>query len=98
MNSFQGPDSLDECSLCNGTGQINRSSFGKMLRNERNILGITQQKIAGLCGLTTATISLIENGGVNPRRSTVMIIEIVLDKLREASVSSEESKPLGKED
>ena len=44
MNSFQGPDSLDECSLCNGTGQINRSSFGKMLRNERNILGITQQR------------------------------------------------------
>jgi DNA-binding XRE family transcriptional regulator len=82
-NSFTGPDSMDECSYCGGTGQINRSVFGKKLRNDRNTLGISQKKLAEECGISVATVSLIENGVHSPRKPTLVMIKLAMDKFEE---------------
>lgn len=82
-NSFSGPESMDECSYCGGTGQINRSVFGKKLRNDRNTLGISQKKLAEECGISVATVSLIENGVHSPRKPTLVMIKLAMDKFEE---------------
>ena len=51
---------------------------GSLIKKMRNEIGITQQKLADLVGITQAHIAKIENEKVNPRLSTVNKILSVL--------------------
>jgi len=78
----QSDEATEVCSLCEGTGEIKVSIFGKKLRNDRHIMGISQRELAKECGITASTISFIEKGDVKPRKPTLVMINLVMDKFR----------------
>jgi len=45
--------------------------FGERLRSVRNEKGISQEKLANLCGITISQVSRIERGQVNTTISTL---------------------------
>ena len=45
--------------------------FGKVFKNEREILGISRQEMASRLGLTTAALWKIEAGRTQPKWSTI---------------------------
>jgi predicted transcriptional regulator len=51
---------------------------GKILKNMREELGMTQEKVAELAGISQAHVAKIENEKVNPRLSTVNKIMSIL--------------------
>lgn len=53
--------------------------FGERLRNVRNDKGISQEKLANLCGITISQVSRIERGQVNTTISTLDILAKALD-------------------
>jgi len=53
--------------------------FGHRLRGARNDRGISQEKLANLCGITISQVSRIERGEVNTTLSTLYILAKSLD-------------------
>src|SRR3977135_2855190 len=58
--------------------------FGRLIREKRGVEGLSQDGLAGKCGLTKARISDIETGKIaNPQAKTVDALCVALDILRE---------------
>lgn len=51
-----------------------RELFAKNLRDRRKQLGLSQEALAGLCGLDRTEISLLECSKRSPRLDTVVIL------------------------
>ena len=59
----------------------------KTFRTKRQILNVTMDDLADICGLTRQTISYVELGK-HCRKSTVILIGIALDKIYEQKIES----------
>ena len=55
------------------------TTFGQVLRKEREDAGITQEHLASECGLDRTYISLIERGQRNPTLKTVFVLSEALE-------------------
>lgn len=53
--------------------------FGKVIRQKRNKLGISQEKLAEFCDLHRNYISEIERGIKSPSLRTIVLLAIALD-------------------
>lgn len=58
-----------------------KSTIGKRIAIEREIKNISQVQLANIAGITSNTLSLIENGDVYPRLDTLKKICNALDVL-----------------
>jgi len=56
-----------------------RELFAKNLRHHRKQLGLSQEALAGLCGLDRTEISLLECSKRSPRLDTVVLIARALE-------------------
>ena len=59
----------------------------KTFRTKRQILNVTMDDLADICGLTRQTISYVELGKYC-KKSTVILIGIALDKIYEQKIES----------
>jgi DNA-binding XRE family transcriptional regulator len=59
---------MSQCEVCGGTGEINTN--GSMVMQKRHVVGVSRERFALDCGLTTQTIFLVEKNKVKPRAST----------------------------
>jgi DNA-binding XRE family transcriptional regulator len=59
----------------NDTLRLERSAFGAKTRAARAVLGLSQDELAELVGLTQRSIHRIEQGLVEPRLRTIFTIE-----------------------
>lgn len=57
------------------TLRLERSAFGAKVRAARAVLGVSQDELAELVGLTQRSIHRIEQGQVEPRLRTILTIE-----------------------
>lgn len=57
------------------TLRLERSAFGAKVRAARAVLGVSQDELADLIGLTQRSIHRIEQGLVEPRLRTIVTIE-----------------------
>jgi transcriptional regulator with XRE-family HTH domain/tetratricopeptide (TPR) repeat protein len=55
------------------------AGFGRLLRRERVLRGLTQEQLAEAAGLTSRSIRSLEAGRAQPRRSTVTLLCDALD-------------------
>jgi len=55
--------------------RMERSAFGAKVRAARAILGLSQDQLAALVGLTQRSVHRIEQGLVEPRLRTMVTIE-----------------------
>jgi transcriptional regulator with XRE-family HTH domain len=56
-----------------------RDRFAANLRNARNRKGLSQQKLAEVCGLHRTEISLLERGIRSPRLETLVTLTFALE-------------------
>ncbi|HTZ62823.1 MAG TPA: helix-turn-helix transcriptional regulator [Solirubrobacteraceae bacterium] len=56
-----------------------RDRFAANLRKARNRKGLSQQKLAEVCGLHRTEISLLERGIRSPRLETLITLTFALD-------------------
>jgi transcriptional regulator with XRE-family HTH domain len=56
-----------------------RELFAKNLRDRRKQLGLSQEALAGLCGLDRTEISLLECSKRSPRLDTVVVLARALE-------------------
>ena len=49
-------------------------AFGKVLREKRKCAGLSQEKLAFMCGLDRTYIGLLERGQRQPSISTIFVI------------------------
>jgi transcriptional regulator with XRE-family HTH domain len=56
-----------------------RELFAKNLRDRRKQLGLSQEALAGLCGLDRTEISLLERAKRSPRLDTVVVLAHALE-------------------
>ena len=82
------------CSFCGGAGWISIDEIGKQILSERKRIGISQRALAEECGLSAASISNIEMGKANPRKPTITVIKMALDKFG-APKEAEEAEEAG---
>ena len=67
--------------------------FGKIIKERRNLLGLTQQDLADYSGLSLRIIKSIETGKGNPSLNTlhklvdILGLEIILEKLPQARLT-----------
>lgn len=57
------------------TLRLERSAFGAKVRAARAVLGVSQDELGELVGLTQRSIHRIEQGQVEPRLRTILTIE-----------------------
>jgi DNA-binding XRE family transcriptional regulator len=57
------------------TLRLERTAFGAKVRSARAILGLSQDELAEVVGLTQRSIHRIEQGQVEPRLRTILTIE-----------------------
>ena len=69
-----------KCSLCDGVGYLVEDKIGRQILSERKRIGVSQREIAKECGISTATVSNIEKGYAKPRKPTVTVIKMALEK------------------
>jgi len=53
---------------------MNKEELGKIIRNRRTELGITQEDLAEICSISSKTLREIELGKANPRFETLLAI------------------------
>lgn len=67
---------------------MNNEQIGLTLRRRRNFLGITQEDLAEISGISERTLRNIEKGQANPELDTlikiceVLGLEIIIDVMR----------------
>lgn len=66
------------------TGNVRSIGIGQLIREARELLGITQIKLAKMTGYTNGWISLVERGRVAPTRQCLRDLEEVLGDLGSA--------------
>ena len=49
-------------------------AFGMALRKFRNQKGVSQEKLAAICGLDRTTVSLMERGRRNPSLKSILLL------------------------
>ncbi|MEM6399809.1 MAG: helix-turn-helix transcriptional regulator [Cyanobacteria bacterium P01_D01_bin.116] len=60
---------------------INQPKVGKLIRELRNSLGLTQEKFANHLGVTLLTINRWENGRSKPSPLAIEKVEGILEKM-----------------
>jgi transcriptional regulator with XRE-family HTH domain len=58
-----------------------RGTRTRALRDEREALGVTQQQLASIAGITCRTVERIERGDVRPHAGTLTLLDIALTDL-----------------
>jgi transcriptional regulator with XRE-family HTH domain len=70
---FHAPSRLNV--QVNDTLQLERSAFGAKVRAARAVLGLSQEELAEVVGLTQRSVHRIEQSLVEPRLRTIVTIE-----------------------
>ena len=66
MNSDGVNSQPDACNRAKGGRMVVQTDLGRMLRELRERMGLTQEKLAPRLGVTLATINRWENGHTRP--------------------------------
>lgn len=77
-------DNDSEGNMVQGGGSTGNVGIGQLIREARELLGITQIKLAEMTGYTNGWISLVERGRVVPTRQCLRDLEEVLGDLGSA--------------
>lgn len=60
------------------TGRV-QAAFGSVMRERRQAMGLSQERLADLCSLDRTFISLLERGKRQPSLSTLLALSRALD-------------------
>lgn len=83
MSAQSAPEKFDIAHLI----RMERLAFAAKVRLARAVIGLSQSEFAALIGMTQRSIHMLEQGSTEPRRTTVVAVELLW---REHGISFED--------